>query len=182
MHFKKPIFGTVAVGVALVSLPSVALADSQTLTGTSNSPQREWLSPTPQTNMDCGFSVTETPVRSKEYAEHDTTDPVTGIETARWSGSVVVTLRSQFKTITVNAGGPGSEVAQTTGPNAGAYTADVQGPQVWSFGPLSSANLNMPEGFYLFKGNTHIVVNSSNVATSLTNNGTITDLCPLLSE
>jgi hypothetical protein len=126
MRMKRAVRGFSAAPLVLIGLLSAAPADAQR----PHPPYNPGPNPTvlPQSEYCDDFTAVVSFTKLNQYIIHDTTDPVTGVETLRITGNAQATVTNQStgESVRYNISGPATVVINPDG----SFSADAGGPNL----------------------------------------------------
>jgi hypothetical protein len=178
MRLKRALPGLIAAPLVLIGLLLAAPADAQR----PHPPYNPGPNPTVLAQGDyCDdFTAVVTFTKLNQYIIHDTTDPVTGVETLRITGNAQATVTNQStgESVTYNINGPATLVINPDG----SFSADAGGPNLlWT--TQDNSFPGVPAISYT-TGHVTFAVDASGQTTSYTLAGGArqTDVCAVLAS
>ena len=178
MRMKRAVRGFIAAPLVLIGLLSAAPADAQR----PHLPYDPGPNPTllPQGDYCADFTAVVTFTKLNQYIIHDTTDPVTHVETLRITGNAQATVTNQTtgESVSYNISGPATVVIN---PDR-SFSADAGGPNLlWT--TQDNSYPGVPTISYT-TGHLTLAVDASGQTTSYTLAGGArqTDVCAILAS
>ena len=173
---KRARSGYLAVALVLLGLLAAAPADAQR----PHPPYNPGPNPTvlPQGEYCDDFTAVVSFTKLNQYTIHDTTDPVTGVETLRITGNAqaTVTNQSTSESVRYNISGPATVVINPDG----SFSADAGGPNLlWT--TQDNSFPGVPTISYT-TGHVTFAVDASGQTTSYQLRGRQTDVCAVLAS
>src|SRR4051794_5735870 len=178
MRMKRAVRGFIAAPLLLIGLLSAAPAGAQRPHARYNAGPNPTVLPRGDYCND--FTAVVTFTRLNQYIIHDTTDPVTNVETLRITGNAQATVTNQStgESVTYNISGPATVVVNPDG----SFSANAGGPNLL-YTTQDNSYPGVPTISYT-TGHVTFAVDASGQTTSYTLAGGArqTDVCAVLAS